>query len=80
MKTKKLIIILVTLLVIAGAILAFMSFFGFYTANFPNGDQKMVFVKKSGELQVGDMVAYRYPLHFDTKLSSRDVYVSRIVA
>ena len=52
--------------------------FGFYSVKCADGESN-VFVRKTSSIKIGDVVAYRYPLEFDTKLSSRDVYVSRVV-
>ncbi len=79
MKTKR-ILFLVVLLAIAAGMLLFFYMFGFYTAKMPDGEKNFVFVSKIANVEAGDIVAYRYPLEFDTKLSSRDVYLSRVVA
>ena len=67
------------LLAIIGGGVAFYSMFGFYSVKASDGGESHVFVRKTSLFEIGDEVAYRYPLEFDTKLSSRDVYVSRVV-
>lgn len=78
MKTKR-IFVAVLLLAIIGGGLAFYMMFGFYSVKASDGSENHVFVRKTSSFDVGDVVAYRYPLEYDTKLSSRDVYVSRVV-
>lgn len=80
MKTKTKIVLAVAIsgIIVGGAISFAM--FGSYNAKLPNGDDKFAFVRKTHNVQVGDIVAYRYPLEYDKKMSSRDVYISRVVA
>lgn len=78
MKTKKLFVVVLLLAIIGGGV-AFYMMFGFYSVKASDGSESHVFVRKTSSFDVGDVVAYRYPLEYDTKLSSRDVYVSRVV-
>lgn len=78
MKTKRILVIVMLLAIIGGGV-AFYSMFGFYSVKASDGGESHVFVRKTSSFEIGDEVAYRYPLEFDTKLSSRDVYVSRVV-
>ena len=78
MKTKKILIVVLLLAIIGGGV-AFYMMFGFYSVKTSDGSENSVFVRKTSSFEIGDVVAYRYPLGFDTKLSSRDVYVARVV-
>lgn len=78
MKTKRIFVAVLLLAVIGGGV-AFYMMFGFYSVKASDGSESHVFVRKTSSFDVGDVVAYRYPLEYDTKLSSRDVYVSRVV-
>ncbi len=78
MKTKKILIVVLLLAIIGGGV-GFYMMFGFYSVKASDGTENVVFVRKSNSVEIGDEVAYRYPLEFDTKLSSRDVYVARVV-
>ena len=77
MKTKRIFIAIFIIAILAGGV-AFWMMFGFYSVKCADGESS-VFVRKTNSIEIGDVVAYRYPLEFDTKLSSRDVYVSRVV-
>jgi len=81
MKTKsvKYILIAVLLLALVAGVVIFFFMYGFYEVKNEDGTTTRIFVRKTSSLEVGDLVAYRYPLEFDTELSSRDVCVSRIV-
>ena len=78
MKTKRIFVAVLLLAIIGGGV-AFYMMFGFYSVKSSDGSESHVFVRKTSSFDVGDVVAYRYPLEYDTKLSSRDVYVSRVV-
>ena len=78
MKTKRIFVAVLLLAVIGGGV-AFYMMFGFYSVKASDGSESHVFVRKTSSFDVGDVVAYRYPLEYDTKLSARDVYVSRVV-
>lgn len=78
MKTKRIFVVVMLLAIIGGGV-AFYMMFGFYSVKASDGSENHVFVRKTSSFDVGDVVAYRYPLEYDTKLSSRDVYVSRVV-
>jgi len=77
MKIKKILIAIFIIAILAGGI-AFWMMFGFYSVKCADGESS-VFVRKTSSIEIGDVVAYRYPLEFDSKLSSRDVYVSKVV-
>ena len=77
MKIKRFLIAIFIIAILAGGV-AFWMMFGFYSVKCADGESS-VFVRKTSSIEIGDVVAYRYPLEFDTKLSSRDVYVSRVV-
>ena len=77
MKIKRIFIAIFIIAILAGGV-AFWLMFGFYSVKCADGESS-VFVRKTNSIEIGDVVAYRYPLEFDTKLSSRDVYVSRVV-
>jgi signal peptidase I len=77
MKIKRIFIAIFIIAILAGGV-AFWMMFGFYSVKYADGESS-VFVRKTSSIKIGDVVAYRYPLEFDTKLSSRDVYVSRVV-
>ena len=78
MKTKRILIAILVIAIVAGGI-AFWLMFGFYSAKETDGSESSIFVRKTSSIAIGDVVAYRYPLEFDSKLSSQDVYVSRVV-
>ncbi|MBO4875616.1 MAG: hypothetical protein J5542_09955 [Bacteroidales bacterium] len=78
MKIKRIFIAIFIIAILAGGV-AFWLMFGFYSVKCADGSESSVFVRKTSSIEIGDVVAYRYPLEFDTKLSSRDVYVSRVV-
>jgi len=78
MKNRKIIIAILVVAILAGVVV-FWLMFGFYSAKTSEGEESSFFVYKTSSFEAGDLVAYRYPLEFDTKLSSRDVYVSRVV-
>ena len=78
MKTKRIFVVVLLLAIIGGGVASYMMF-GFYSVKASDGSESHIFVRKTSSFDVGDVVAYRYPLEFDTKLSSRDVYVSRII-
>ena len=78
MKTKRIFVAVLLLAIIGGGVASYMMF-GFYSIKASDGSESHVFVRKTSAIEIGDVVAYRYPLEFDTKLSSRDVYVSRVV-
>ncbi len=78
MKTKRIFVAVLLLAIIGGGV-AFYMMFGFYSVKSSDGSESHVFVHKTSSFDVGDVVAYRYPLEYDTKLSARDVYVSRVV-
>ncbi len=79
MKTKKIIIGVIIAAFIAGGAVFFVMF-GFYSTKQADGTTDHIFVRKTKSLNIGDLVAYRYPLKFDTKISDREIYVSRVVA
>ena len=78
MKTKRIFVAVLLLAIIGGGVASYMMF-GFYSVKASDGSESHIFVRKTSSFDVGDVVAYRYPMEFDTKLSSRDVYVSRII-
>ncbi len=78
MKTKRIFVAVLLLAIIGGGV-AFYMMFGFYSVKASDGSESHVFVRKTSSFDVGDVVAYWYPLEYDTKLSARDVYVSRVV-
>ena len=78
MKIKRILIAIIIVAIIAGGVVYWLMF-GFYSVKCADGSESSVFVRKTSSIEIGDVVAYRYPLEFDTKLSSRDVYVSRVV-
>ncbi len=78
MKIKRILIAIFVVAILAGGV-TFWLMFGFYSVKCADGSESSVFVRKTSSIEIGDLVAYRYPLEFDTKLSSRDVYVSRVV-
>ncbi len=78
MKIKRILVVVLLLAVVGGGV-AFYMMFGFYSVKASDGTENSVFVRKTRSIEIGDVVAYRYPLGFDTKILSRDVYVSRVV-
>ena len=78
MKTKRTLVVVMLLAIIGGGI-AFYMMFGFYRVKAADGTESNAFVRKTNSFDINDVVAYWYPLEYDTKLSSRNVYVSRVV-
>lgn len=78
MKIKFALLVFVLAVLIGG--IAFYCCFGIYSVKNESGEPERIFVNKISKLKVGDLVAYRYPLQFDSKLNDRKVIVGRIVA